>query len=211
MIVARPILVLPPPPRPLQEEGSCRGCGKEEVGQEMTYFGGSQSNERGSGTRLLCRGLVGLPRLHGDAHQKGIGQHHEGQVTIPAQVTAHFILIQTQIFGGFQVFFDVPACAQSLYHRGKGGRGWSKDEEISQLVWIVQATAKDEEVAAIHDASLRDGKTCPIKETFAFRSHALRKALPITSTYCLLGNACHISHQKTCTCLHTHDFDGGHA
>src|SRR5690349_21703947 len=114
-------------------------------------------------------------------------------MAIPALVTAHFVLVQAQIFGGLQVLFDVPACAQSLYHGGKADVWWSKDEEIGNFLWVLDAAAKDEPVAAIDRASLRDGQTCPIKEAFAFGAQALGQALPITSTQRLHCDAFHVA------------------
>src|SRR5882762_7382463 len=125
-------------------------------------------------------------------------------MTIPAQVAAHFILIESQSFGRFQVLFDTPPCTNGLHHGGQRRLWWSRDEEIGHLIWIVKATAKDEPVAAIHGASLRDGQTRPVEKPLAFGAQASREALPIASTQGLLGDAGHITEQKACAGLHTH-------
>ena len=41
--------------------------------------------------------------MHTEAEQEGRGQQDQRDVAIPAEVAAHFILIESQVFGGFQV------------------------------------------------------------------------------------------------------------
>jgi hypothetical protein len=71
----------------------------------MTHFGGSQRDERRGGSRTLVLRSWGqrARRLHADADQEGVGQEDERQMAVPAQVTADFILIQSQGFAGLQV------------------------------------------------------------------------------------------------------------
>src|SRR5215472_12252718 len=81
MIVARPILVGAPKPRPLTDQGSRGGCRPEEVGQQMTSFRGGQREEWGAGYRLLL-GSIRAVVLDRDANQKGIRQEDESDVYI---------------------------------------------------------------------------------------------------------------------------------
>src|SRR6266566_3322395 len=84
MIVAGPILVGAPKNRPLTDQRCRCGRGEEEVSQQMTYFGGSQSNERGrgSGRRIFCWCGKRVRSLQADAYQKGIRQQHKGDVYV---------------------------------------------------------------------------------------------------------------------------------
>ncbi len=142
------------------------------MGQQMTYFAGGQSNE---GARSLLFGLGGEHRrsLHAETHQKSRCQQDEGDMPIPAKVAAHFRLIESQSFGRFQVLFNVPTCPNGLHHGGQRGLWWRKDEKVSQLIWIVQTAADDEEMATIHAASLRNGQTRPVEKPLAFGAKAL--------------------------------------
>src|SRR5436853_2135283 len=91
MVVSSPIVVGSPKERPLTDQRSARGSRKEQMGQKVTHFGGSQSNEWGGGLGfgLFCRGGQRRRRLHAEAQQEGIGEHDEGDMTIPALVAAH--------------------------------------------------------------------------------------------------------------------------
>src|SRR6266849_154864 len=51
MIIASPILVGAPKPGPVTDQGRRSGSREEQVSQQMPYFGGGQSNERGRGLR----------------------------------------------------------------------------------------------------------------------------------------------------------------
>ena len=71
----------------------------------MTDFACGQDNDswsrhgHGGGRWRRTRTVL----VHSDAEQKSRGQHDEGQMAIPAEVAADFILIQSQIFAGLQV------------------------------------------------------------------------------------------------------------
>src|SRR5437762_11837237 len=117
MIIAGPILMGTPPPRPLTDQRGTGGSRPDEAGQQMTDFSCSQSNKRlrrqrrwGSRWSRQRRALV-----HANPDQEGIGQHDEGEMAIPADIAADFILIEPQVFGGLQIFFDRPAGANSLH------------------------------------------------------------------------------------------------
>src|SRR5262249_15785941 len=117
-------------------------------------------NERGRGLGSLVLSRCGkwVRRLQADAHQKGIRQEHESEMTIPAEVAAHFILIESQSFGGLQVLFDVPPCANGLHHDGEGRLIWSGNEVISQFVGVVEATTDHKELSTVHGARRAQSK-----------------------------------------------------
>ncbi len=68
----------------------------------MTGFRGGERDERGAGHRLLLgsRREVAVDRA---VEEEGVGEQHEGEMTIPAEVAAHFIVVKAEGFGRFQV------------------------------------------------------------------------------------------------------------
>ena len=92
--------------------------------------------------------------MDADADQESRGQHDEGQMAIPADVAAHFILVKSKLFAGLQVLFDAPACPNGLHDGGQGCRQWGKDQVIGQFVRLVQTATKDQEVSVVHSASV---------------------------------------------------------
>jgi hypothetical protein len=80
----------------------------------MAHFRGRQGKQREGqgGVTVSNRGNLGK-RMGTDAGQEGLGQQHQRDVAIPAQVAAHFVVIQAQIFAVFKVFLDVPAFAKT--------------------------------------------------------------------------------------------------
>src|SRR6266851_617099 len=110
MIIAGPILMGPSPPRPLTDEGGRGGGRPDEAGEQMTDFGGGQGNDS-LGRHVHWGGRWRKKRtalVHADTHQKSRGQHDEGEMAIPADVAADFILIKSQVFVGLQVLFNAP-------------------------------------------------------------------------------------------------------
>ena len=88
-------------------------------------------------------------------------------MAIPAQIAADFRLIESQVFGGLDVLFDVPACADRLHDGRQGSGGWCPHQVEGHLGWIIEATTKDEEVATIDRALVQEGQDGPIKEALA--------------------------------------------
>src|SRR6266700_267951 len=212
MIVAGPILMGSSPPRPLTDQGGRGGSRKEQAGQQMTDFAGGQDNDswsrhgHGGGRWRRTRTVL----VHSDADQKSRGQHDEGQMAIPAEVAADFILIQSQVFAGLQVLLNAPAGPNGL-HDGAERRGQgSKDQVIGQLLRIVQATAYDQEMAAVDVAALEPGQDGPVKEAFAFAAQALREWLPVLWAQGLLGDAGDRAEQASLLGLDTDDLDARH-
>ena len=79
-------------------------------------------------------------------------------MAVPADVTAHLVLIEAKIFGVFQVDLDRPACSDSQNHRLQGGPRRCEDQIIGLFKRRVEATANHEPVASIH---------CAVKERIA--------------------------------------------
>ena len=68
----------------------------------MTGFRGGERDERGAGHGLLL-GSSREVAVDRDVDEEGVGEQHEGEMTIPAQVAAHFIVVKAEGFGRFQV------------------------------------------------------------------------------------------------------------
>jgi len=103
MRVASPILVGAPPPGPVTDQGDRGGSRPDEAGQQVLGVGSGQRDERAGGG---ARRLVGVSRSRGvdtEADEEGVGQQDQGDMAIPAEVTAHFRVIESEVFGGLQV------------------------------------------------------------------------------------------------------------
>src|SRR3989442_9806163 len=111
MIVASPILMGAPPPRPLTDESGRGGSGPDKTGEQVTDFAGGQGNDgwgsHGHASRFGRRQRRVL--LEADTDQKSRGQHDQGDVPVPAQVAADLGLIQSEIFVGLQILLNMPA------------------------------------------------------------------------------------------------------
>jgi hypothetical protein len=151
-----------------------------------------------------------MVRVHTNAQQEGIRQQNEGDMAIPAEVAAHFIVVESQIFGRLQVLLHVPAGADGLHHEGQRRVEWGPDQVIGQFVWVVEAAPHHEPMATVYGAPMHHGQARPIKEALAFGAQARRVALPVAGTQRLLRTAGHISQQDARAGLYTDDFGGGH-
>ena len=103
MIIPGPILMGAPKNRPLADERGRSGSRKDQVGQQMTGFRGGERDERGAGHGLLLVGSSREVAVNRDVDEEGVGEQHEGEMTIPAQVATHFIVVKAEGFGRFQV------------------------------------------------------------------------------------------------------------
>src|SRR6266487_2993656 len=130
-----------------------------------------ESKDRGSGGKAQS--------LEGDAAQKRQGQHDQGDMAIPSQEAAHFVVIQSEIFAILKIFFNAPTTSQSGDFGLQRGLGGSKDQIIGQ-VWGGSDAATDEQrVPAIVSALLPNGQGCPVKETRPFGPFAHGQGLPV--------------------------------
>ena len=96
------------------------------MGEQALGFGGGQRDEQGAGRRLLLSRSREVA-LHSDAEQEGKGEQHESDMTVPAQVAAHLVVIQAKAFAGFEVLFNMPPGSNSLHHHWQGRVEWSPD------------------------------------------------------------------------------------
>src|SRR5260370_1797923 len=145
MIIARPVLMGSPPPRPVTDRWRGRGSRPDEVSEQVLGFGSGQRDER-----LRAGRLVGVSRSMGgdtEAEEEGRGQQDKGDMAIPAEVTAHFIVIESGVFGGLQVLFDVPAAANGLHDGGQRRSREPEDEVGGYLAGVAGAATQDEELA----------------------------------------------------------------
>ena len=106
-------------------------------------------------------------------NEEGVGEQDQRDMTIPAEVTASFIVIQAKSFGGVQVLFDAPSGSNGLNHDRQRGVGWGPDQEVSQFVWVIEAAAHQEPMTAVHRASMYDWEASPVKKALAFGPQTL--------------------------------------
>src|SRR5579872_2024664 len=95
-----------------------RGQRKEESSQQVTHFRCGEREKRLCWPRLLSWSIGGkMTRvLHANPHKEGISQENKRDVTIPSDVTADLVLIEPEVFGGFQILLDVPPVANGPNH-----------------------------------------------------------------------------------------------
>jgi hypothetical protein len=208
MVIPSPILMGAPEAGPLTDQGSGGGRGEEQAGQQMMDFGTGQGNEGGTSSKLVL-GRASQVVLNRDAHQEGRGEQHEGDVAIPAEIAADFILIQAQLFTSLQVLFDVPPRANGLHDGGELRGKWGPDEIKGQLSWVVETATDHEEVASVHGPGLHPGEAGPVEKAFAFGALALAEPLPVAGPKVLGGQAGHVSEEACLLALHTDDFGAG--
>ena len=157
------------------------------MSKQMTHFRNGQGKE-GSGMRSRIKprwGLYGKGRasqgdgLSTDSGQEGMSQHHQRDMAIPADEAAHLVVIQSQIFGRFKIFLDMPACPDGRHHLLQRGPWWSKDEVVGLLLRIGEAATNEQPMVSILFPLMQDGHGCPVKEPGAFGPFTHREALPI--------------------------------
>ena len=131
--------------------------------------------------------------LNTDAQQKGCCEHDEGDMAVPADVTANFILIEAEIFGIFEVDLHRPAGTDGQNDRVQRGPRRCEDQVIGLLAWVVDAAAQHQEVASIHRAAMDQRQDGPIKASVSFGPLAHREPLPVLGAQFLLLDACRLS------------------
>src|ERR1700686_4290302 len=103
MVIARPILMSASKDRPLTDQRHASGSRKEETSKQVTGFRGGQRDEWGADHKRCRWRRSGETSVEGDVEEEGVGKQDQGDMPIPAEVTAHFVVRETQSFGGFQV------------------------------------------------------------------------------------------------------------
>jgi hypothetical protein len=118
------------------------------------------SRWRTSGTgRREHRRLAGRPRGRqsasgaaggcANAWKVGKSYQHKRAVPVPADETAHFVVVQTQIFSVFKLFLNMPPASNGLDHFRQGGSLRGKDEVVRFLVRSSKLTTKKQPMALI--------------------------------------------------------------
>ena len=142
------------------------------------------------------------------SNEEGVGEQHEGEMTIPAEVAAHFIVVKAEGFGRFQVLFDAPARADGQppwWAQGSrvAPRPGSRPTRVGRPGSGAPRANGDRRRP--QHARWADE---PVKEALAFGTQALGETLPIPRAEGLLGDASHIREQEACPCLHTDHLNG---
>jgi hypothetical protein len=163
---------------------------------------------------MFLRVLGGVGRngkvvTDGDVNEEGRSEQNQGAMAVPAEVTTPFIVTESKGFAGFEILFHVPTGTDGGNHEGERSVGWGPDEEKGQHARIVEAAAHQEEGSAINVPSVSNGQASPIKEAFPLGSQALREAVPIAGTQCLVCDGSDIAQQKIASaCLDADRFGG---
>src|SRR6516162_1480877 len=103
-------------------------------------------------------------------------------MSVPAGETAHFVVVQAQIFGVFKIFLNMPPGATGLHHLLQRGALWGEHQVIALLLRISETAADEEEVAPISFPAMQDGYGLPVKEPGTFGALTHRETLPILLT-----------------------------
>jgi hypothetical protein len=67
----------------------------------MTGFRGGERDERRAGHGLLL-GSSREVAVNRDVNEEGGGEQHKGEMAVPAEVAAHFIVVKAEGFGRLQ-------------------------------------------------------------------------------------------------------------
>jgi len=123
------------PPRPGQYGCSTARKRKEESAKQTADFRHGQRN--GEGRRLL--GLLGRrreSRLRTDDRQHRQNEQNQGDMAEPADKTADFILVQTNVLPILELLLNMPSGPNGLHHRLKCAAYRSKHQVIGLLAGI---------------------------------------------------------------------------
>src|SRR6266536_1065524 len=184
------------PCRPGDDQENTGGRGKQEASEQMTCFRHREGAQIGGYDGFCWLLLPSQQRggtaqsFQGDTGQKRQGQHDQGDMAIPSQEAAHFVVIEPQVFAILKIFFDAKASSQSGDFGLQRGLGGSKDQVVGQ-VWGGSDAATDEQaVPPIIATLMPHGHARPLKETRPFAALAHRQGLPV-----VLGKQrCHVAH-----------------
>ena len=81
---------------------------------------------------------------HGPAGggEEGVGEHGEGDVPVPAGVTADLVLVEAAlVLRGLEAFFDLPAASGDPGQVGEGGVQRSAGQEVGDVLGVGDAAA----------------------------------------------------------------------
>lgn len=96
----------------------------------------------------MCSPCVGLAGLQdGEA---GVGGHGEGDVAVPAGISADLVVVQAAfLLGGLEAFLDRPPAARDADQFVEGGLGRAVGDAIGDLLRPADAAASDYPVPAV--------------------------------------------------------------
>jgi hypothetical protein len=104
MVIASKTLVSATPPRPGQDSTCGRRRGPDEPCKQMAHFWNSQGEHRRLAGRPRGRQRdSGAAGGCANAWKVGKSDQHKRDVPVPADETAHFVVVQTQIFSVFKL------------------------------------------------------------------------------------------------------------
>src|SRR6266496_670829 len=108
-------------------------------------FRGGQRDERllgVEGWRLL--GISSRIGVDTETDEEGVGQQYQGDVAIPAEVTAHFIVIESEGFTSLQILLDMPAAPNGPHDDGQRRVRARPDQVGAELAGIVEEDRSEE-------------------------------------------------------------------
>ena len=88
----------------------------------------------------ICRKMTLV--VHANTDKEGIGEQDKRDMAIPSDEASDLILIEAEIFGRFQVFLDMPSCANGPNHLSQRRYRRGKHQIIGFFVWVIN-TATD--------------------------------------------------------------------
>ncbi len=109
MEIARTTLMAATPPRPGQHPAHRRRGGPHQSCEQMAHFRDRQGKHGMSGGSGRSRGhSSGGGASSGGTNSGQIGkrQQDQGDVPVPPEETAHFVVVQPQIFGVFKILLN---------------------------------------------------------------------------------------------------------
>src|SRR6266567_874772 len=132
---AGPGLLASTPPRPGQYGGGTARKRKEESAEETADFRHAQRNgEWGSLVGLTGRTSESLPSTDDRQHRQN--KQHQCHMAEPADKTADFILVQTEILGILELLLNTPSGSNGPGHHLKCGTSRSEHQVIGLLAGI---------------------------------------------------------------------------
>jgi len=180
MEVAGSTLMAPTPPRPSQSTFHIARKGKEQSCEQMTHF---WNGERKQGKyRWVCmwqhdHECVSLFPCDNPSKISRC-QQAKRDMAIPTDKTAHFVMVQSQVFAVLKIFFNMPSTPDGRHHLRKHCAFGGEDGVVGVLAGIIDASADEQKVALIILPAVQHGNLCPIEESWAFGPFTHRESVP---------------------------------
>ena len=133
-----------------------------------------------------------LPRIGmmADHRHHGEGEHHQGNVAMPAMPGSALVVIEPElVFGGLKTVLDRPAMAFDRHQRFDGCRRWTPGGEEGEIaigdMTTDQQTARPRAlIGAVEFLGIEIGQfeIAPIMQPLSFGSVPCRQAFPVGRT-----------------------------